>query len=81
MMRLDHYVKVGRNEIHWLAIGLSTSVIIVAGIIVIRIINNSLYNDFKQLELSVLRKNERRSAASLGRSDDDSVGLQSRKSK
>jgi hypothetical protein len=56
MMRLDHYVKVGRNEIHWLAIGLSTLVII----IVTRIINNSLYNDFKQLELTVLRKNERR---------------------
>lgn len=74
MMRLDHYVKVGRNKIHWLAIGLSTAVIVVASIIVMRILNNSLYSDFKNLELSVLRKNERR-LASLNANSDESVGL------
>jgi hypothetical protein len=46
-MRLDHYVMIGRNKIHWLAIGLSTCVIIVASLIVMRILNNTLYNDFK----------------------------------
>lgn len=62
-MRLDHYVMIGRNKIHWLAIGLSTCVIIVASVIVMRILNNTLYNDFKQLELVVLRRNEKRQAA------------------
>jgi ribosomal protein S2 len=46
-MRLDHYVMIGRNKIHWLAIGLSTSVIVIASIIVMRILNNTLYYDFK----------------------------------
>ena len=59
-MRLDHYVKIGRTEVHWLQILLSSGVIFAASIIVYKILNNSLYKDFKTLELAVLQKNQRR---------------------
>ena len=41
-MRLDSYIMIGRNKIHWLGIGLSTCVVVVVSVIVIKILNNTL---------------------------------------
>ena len=70
-MRMDHYLSIGRTKIHWLQIFLSTMVIIVASAIVMKIFNNTLSRDFKQLELGVLNKNERRQRARTGQKGDE----------
>ena len=80
-MRMDHYMVVGKNKVHWLQIFLATAVIVVAALIICKILDTTLSKDFKNLELAVLKKNEGRAAAAKGEDSDESTGLRSKVAK
>jgi transmembrane 9 superfamily protein 2/4 len=71
-MRLDHYMKLGSNRVHWISIILSIAVIVALSALVLAMLEMSLSNDFREIELGVLTHNERRMRQLENRPDEAS---------
>jgi len=56
--RLDHYMKLGNNEIHLMQLIISFSIVSAFGVIVAMILKRSLNRDFTNIELSNVRRRE-----------------------
>jgi len=75
-MRLDHYKKIGNNNIHLAAIMYNLLVILVLVLIISTILGKSLKRDLKSIELFNIRNKERKQARktqSIG--SEDELGL------
>jgi len=75
-MRLDHYKKIGNNNIHLAAIMYNLFVILVLVLIISTILGTSLKRDLKSIELFNIQKKERKQARktqSIG--SEDELGL------
>lgn len=82
--RLDHYVKIGENKIHWFQLSLSIAIIAICSLIAGNVLDKSLKKDFKAIELIGLKRQERVQARASGRTPSDeaeSTGLTSNKAK
>lgn len=62
-MRMDHYVQIGVSRVHWIGIFSSLVVIFILIFFVWDSISSKITADFKNIELAVLRRNERRQQA------------------
>lgn len=49
-MRLDHYVKLGNDDIHLAAIVYSTAIILLLGFLISAILRRQIYRDFGVLD-------------------------------
>ena len=76
-MRLDHYMKIGSNDIHLAQLIYSVGAIFALVMSLSLLLGRSIKNDFKNLELVSLRKNERRDQRRRGVAapDEDEMGL------
>lgn len=59
-MRLDHYMKIGTNDIHLAQLIYSVGTIFALVMSLSLLLGRSIKNDFKNLELVSLRKKERK---------------------
>lgn len=55
---MDHYMKVGNNEIHLMQLIISFAIVTAFGAIVAMILKRSLNRDFTNIELSNTRRRE-----------------------
>jgi len=81
-MRLDHYIKIGDNDIHLAQIIYSISTIGVLVLILSIVIQRSIKKDFANLELVTLRrkaKREERRRGTVAASEDEMGFVSGRK--
>ena len=76
-MRLDHYMKIGNNDIHLAQLLYSLGMIFALVISLSLLLGRSIKKDFQNLELISLRKKERRDQRRRGVAapDEDEMGL------
>lgn len=59
-MRLDHYMKIGNNNIHLAAILYNLMVIGILIVVIVAVLATSLKRDLANVELLSIRKKEKR---------------------
>jgi len=57
---MDHYYKLGSDNIHAMQIIVALAIILVVGGILVIILKRSLRKDFNNLELAIVKKKEKR---------------------
>jgi hypothetical protein len=78
-MRMDHYVKIGDNDIHAAQLVYSLTTIIILIILCTIVIHKSVLRDLKNIELTAITKktakDKKRARASNVQANEDEMGL------
>ena len=78
-MRMDHYVKIGDNDIHAAQLVYSISTIIILVLLGSVVIHRSVLRDLKNIELTAIGKknarDKKRGRSSSAASGEDEMGL------